>query len=87
MFIINLDPSPHAIISLVEVRRALRLRKNYVKLAMYNHFAYTLIFSLLATLAFTIWVFVEVNFPKDSCLEVGPAASGNRVTIVWLPWF
>jgi type VI protein secretion system component VasK len=58
-----------AMTALIGVRRALRLRKNYVKLAMYNHFAYTLIFSLLATLAFTIWLFVEVNFPKAGCLE------------------
>ena len=64
------DSCTHAITALIGVRRALRLRKNYVKLAMYNHFAYTLIFSLLATLAFTIWLFVEFNFPKAGCLEV-----------------
>ena len=62
--------SPHAFTSLVSVRRALRMRKNYVKLSMYNHFAYTLIFAILAALAFTVWMFVEVNFPKNGCLEV-----------------
>ena len=71
MYILDSLALSHAFTSLVAVRRALRLRKNYVKLAMYNHFAYTLIFSLLATAAFTVWVFVKVNFPRDSCLEVG----------------
>lgn len=55
--------------SLVGVRRALRLRKNYVKLSMYNHFAYTLIFAILVALAFLLWMFVEVNFPRHLCLE------------------
>ena len=38
---------------------------------MYNHFAYTLIFAIVAALAFTVWMFVEVNYPKDGCLKVG----------------
>ncbi len=33
--------------SLVATRRALRLRKNYVKLSLYNHFVYTLIFAII----------------------------------------
>ena len=38
---------------------------------MYNHFAYTLIFAIVAALAFTVWMFVEVNYPKELCLKVG----------------
>ena len=34
---------------------------------MYNHFAYTLIFAIVAALAFMVWL---VNFPKNGCLEV-----------------
>ena len=61
---------PHIFTSLVTVRRALRLRKNYVKLSMYNHFAYTLIFAIVAAIVFTAWLFVEVNFPKGGCVKV-----------------
>ena len=50
------------------------MRKNYVKLSMYNHFAYTLIFAIVAALGFTVWMFVEVNFPKNGCLEVRPVS-------------
>ena len=41
-----------------------------MKLSMYNHFAYTLIFAIVAALAFTVWMFVEVNYPKDGCPKV-----------------
>ena len=34
-------------VSIVATRRALRLRKNFVKMSLYNHFAYTLIFGIL----------------------------------------
>lgn len=57
--------------AIVDTRRTLRLRKNYVKLAMYNHFAYTLIFAIIATVAFIIWVFVALEYPAGLCLTVG----------------
>ena len=57
-------------ISIVDTRRTLRLRKNYVKLAMYNHFAYTLIFAILATLGFIVWSFVVLQYPSGMCLKV-----------------
>lgn len=56
--------------SIVDTRRTLRLRKNYVKLAMYNHFAYTLIFAIVATIAFIVWVFVALEYPSGMCLTV-----------------
>ena len=46
---------------------------------MYNHFAYTLIFSIVAALGFTVWVFVEVNFPEKGCLKV---RCGERVKML-----
>ena len=69
MWVWSLTP-PHIFTSLVTVRRALRLRKNYVKLSLYNHFAYTLIFAIIAAAVFAIWSFVEINFPKNGCLKV-----------------
>lgn len=54
--------------AIVDTRRTLRLRKNYVKLAMYNHFAYTLIFAIVATIAFIIWVFIDLEYPSGLCL-------------------
>ena len=38
-----LTPSPHIFSALVTTRRALRIRKNIVKLSLYNHLAYALI--------------------------------------------
>lgn len=35
--------------------RTLRLRRNLVKLSMYRHFTNTLIFAVLASVAFMIW--------------------------------
>lgn len=56
--------------AIVDTRRTLRLRKNYVKLAMYNHFAYTLIFAIVASLGFIVWELVTLNFPAGNCLTV-----------------
>ena len=56
--------------AIVDTRRTLRLRKNYVKLAMYNHFAYTLIFAIVASLGFVVWALVTLNFPSGGCLTV-----------------
>jgi hypothetical protein len=56
--------------AIVDTRRTLRLRKNYVKLAMYNHFAYTLIFAIVASLGFVVWALVTLNFPSGNCLTV-----------------
>ena len=41
MFFLTL--SPHIFSALVTTRRALRIRKNIVKLSLYNHLAYALI--------------------------------------------
>ena len=56
--------------AIVDTRRTLRLRKNYVKLAMYNHFAYTLVFAIVASLGFVVWALVTLNFPAGNCLTV-----------------
>ena len=56
--------------AIVDTRRTLRLRKNYVKLSMYNHFAYTLIFAIIATVGFITWVFVALEYPSEMCLTV-----------------
>ncbi|KAK2174050.1 hypothetical protein NP493_828g02042 [Ridgeia piscesae] len=42
--------------SLVQVMRTLRLRRNLVKLSLYRHFTNTLIFAVLASLGFMIWM-------------------------------
>jgi hypothetical protein len=76
--------------SIVDTRRTLRLRKNYVKLAMYNHFAYTLIFAIIATIAFIIWVFVALEYPTGDCLMVGCLKSCGGLQIEymrgWVRW-
>lgn len=56
-------------VSIVATRRALRLRKNFVKMSLYNHFAYTLIFGILCTIGFILWVAIVITFPKDGCLR------------------
>ncbi len=56
--------------AIVETRRTLRIRKNLVKLAMYNHFSYALIFAVLATIGFVIWDVLTHFFPTDKCLTV-----------------
>ena len=56
--------------AIVDTRRTLRLRKNYVKLAMYNHFSYTLMFAIVASLGFVVWALVTLNFPARNCLTV-----------------
>jgi hypothetical protein len=40
---------------LVQTTRTLRLRRNVVKLSMYRHFTNTLIFAVLASVAYMIW--------------------------------
>jgi len=74
--------------AIVDTRRTLRLRKNYVKLAMYNHFAYTLIFAILATIGFTIWVFVALEYPSGLCLTVSGWVEGlgGVASLEWV-WF
>ncbi|XP_055956786.1 transmembrane protein 87A isoform X2 [Patella vulgata] len=41
--------------ALVQTTRTLRLRRNIVKLSLYRHFTNTLIFAVLASIAFMIW--------------------------------
>ena len=69
MWVWSLTP-PHMYRSLQRVRRALRQMKDYVKLSMYNHFSYALIFAVVVAVVFTAWLFIDVNFPKNGCLEV-----------------
>ena len=69
MWVWSLTP-PHMYRSLQRVRRALRQMKDYVKLSMYNHFLYALIFTVVVAGVFTVWLFVKINFPKNGCLEV-----------------
>ncbi|XP_064394797.1 transmembrane protein 87A-like [Halichondria panicea] len=54
--------------AIVETRRTLRVRKNLVKLSMYNHFSYALIFAMLATIGFVIWDILAHFFPSNDCL-------------------
>ncbi|XP_061173864.1 transmembrane protein 87A-like [Saccostrea echinata] len=45
--------------SLIQTTRTLRLRRNVVKLSLYRHFTNTLIFAVLASIAFMIWSFTQ----------------------------
>ncbi|XP_041353605.1 transmembrane protein 87A-like [Gigantopelta aegis] len=45
--------------SLVQTTRTLRLRRNIVKLSLYRHFTNTLIFAVLASIAFMIWSIIQ----------------------------
>ncbi|KAL4656171.1 transmembrane protein 87A [Arapaima gigas] len=45
----------HIFISLSQTTRLLKLRRNVVKLSLYQHFTNTLIFSVLASIIFIIW--------------------------------
>lgn len=58
--------------SIIGTRRTLRIRKNMVKLAVYNHFAYALIFSIIAAIGFVIWDLLAHLYPSEGCLKVYP---------------
>jgi len=47
--------------ALVETTRTLRIRKNVVKLNLYRHFTNTLIFMVVASLAYMVWMIKEAN--------------------------
>jgi uncharacterized integral membrane protein len=53
--------------ALVRTMRTLRLRRNVHKLSLYRHFTNTLIFSVLASLAFMVWSVVEHK--RAACLK------------------
>lgn len=53
--------------SLVTTTRALRLRRNDVKLGLYRHFTNTLIFAVLASVAFMCWSLYMHTF--TTCLK------------------
>ena len=59
MFFLTL--SSHIFSALVTTRRALRIRKNIVKLSLYNHLAYALIATVVASLVFIVWQFVAIT--------------------------
>ncbi|XP_076321877.1 transmembrane protein 87A isoform X2 [Tachypleus tridentatus] len=52
---------------LVQTTRTLRLRRNIVKLSLYKHFTNTLIFAVLASVAFMIWAIY--NHKLTTCVE------------------
>ncbi|XP_036449244.1 transmembrane protein 87A-like [Colossoma macropomum] len=49
-------------ISLSQTTRLLKLRRNVVKLSLYQHFTNTLIFSVLASIIFIIWTTKQFKF-------------------------
>jgi hypothetical protein len=53
---------------LIQTMRTLRVRRNLVKLSLYRHFTNTLIFSVLASIAFMIWSLKQHKF--QGCLQV-----------------
>ncbi|KAM7432857.1 Transmembrane protein 87A [Porites harrisoni] len=54
--------------SLVQTTRTLRIRRNLVKLSLYRHFTNTLIFAVLASVAYMIWSIKTHRFAKDGCI-------------------
>lgn len=54
--------------SLVQTTRTLRIRKNVVKLTLYRHFTNTLIFTVLASLAYMIYMVKENKF--NNCITI-----------------
>ncbi|KAK2554290.1 Transmembrane protein 87A [Acropora cervicornis] len=54
--------------SLVQTTRTLRIRRNVVKLSLYRHFTNTLIFAVLASVAYMIWSIKTHRFAKDDCI-------------------
>ncbi|XP_015768860.1 PREDICTED: transmembrane protein 87B-like, partial [Acropora digitifera] len=56
--------------SLVQTTRTLRIRRNVVKLSLYRHFTNTLIFAVLASVAYMIWSIKTHRFAKDNCITV-----------------
>lgn len=54
-------------LSLVQTTRTLRLRRNTVKLSLYNHFTHTLIFAVASSLIFMLW---SIYYHRmDTCLK------------------
>ncbi|CAL1531642.1 unnamed protein product [Lymnaea stagnalis] len=53
--------------SLLQTTRTLRLRRNIVKLSLYRHFTNTLIFSVIASVAYMIWFLTQHRFKE--CLS------------------
>ncbi|XP_058957781.2 transmembrane protein 87A-like isoform X1 [Pocillopora verrucosa] len=54
--------------SLVQTTRTLRIRRNLVKLSLYRHFTNTLIFAVLASVAYMIWSIKTHRFSKGGCI-------------------
>lgn len=53
--------------ALVATTRTLRLRRNVVKLALYRHFANTLVLSVIASVVFMMW---NIKFHRlEECLK------------------
>jgi len=54
--------------SLVQTTRTLRIRKNIIKLTLYRHFTNTLIFTVLASLAYMVYMIKENRF--NDCVSI-----------------
>ncbi|KAK7104865.1 hypothetical protein V1264_019515 [Littorina saxatilis] len=54
----------HIFSSLIQTTRTLRLRRNVVKLTLYRHFTNTLIFNVLASVAYMIWFMTQHKFKE-----------------------
>ncbi|RXM35713.1 hypothetical protein EOD39_3924 [Acipenser ruthenus] len=54
----------HIFISLAQTMKLLRLRRNLVKLSLYRHFTNTLIFTVIASVIFIIWMSKTFKFSK-----------------------
>ena len=63
--------------ALVATTRTLRLRRNVVKLALYRHFANTLVLSVIASVVFMMW---NIKFHRlEECLKGAYYHGNNRV--------
>jgi len=68
LFLVEICIGGWVIISLIATRRALKVREKSPVLNLYNYFSCTLALVVLAHFAFSIWVFVVLNYPRNGCL-------------------
>eukprot|EP00731_Ephydatia_muelleri_P033345 Em0028g20a len=69
LIIVSLGFGTVRYLGLVDTRKVLRIRKNEVKLSLYNHLMYALIFTIVATIGFIVWMLLEIDFPANDCLS------------------
>ena len=68
LFLVEICIGGWVIISLIATRRALKVREKSPVLNLYNYLSCTLALVVLAHFAFSIWVFVVLNYPRNGCL-------------------